>query len=632
MDKEGQAAATTSGAPGPAILKALEDMLITLRKSSKDLAFYPPGHPLLSRSLERAAGELQTVVAPRAPLTLAVSRTGFSFEGQPVGKENRQLATMAAELFVRRIQKMFFAQDVGPEELAGFLRMITSDPKQLVQQGGPGKVLAAHGVGRIQVNEFDFRRVGTAAGAAGRAAGPAGRGAGEVGIPGMAGSGQGASPGGIGAGTPATGGEAARATASAGAEVGSPAEGAVSPGAGAGAGVPSAGEATALYGAEGTLSPGGGGGQRAPMSSKGLAEEARQGPTTTEPLVAALGSQKELAVEALIQRLEQEAASGGAAGYEWAASRLEKAAGQAVHDDWLQNVLAILRVFLRHQRAENLKASLRERAAQAVETVSGGNTGAYLIEHLRTEEGESARELSAVLVGLGARVIPPLLGRLTAEDREEVRERLAATLVRFHEAAEPDVTRALQILDRDRACHLAPILGEVGGEAGVALLASLFRHQDAQVRGDAIRELGRSDEPAAQRLLVQALRDPDPAVLEVAVGLVGAARLKLATPTLLRLAGQRVLTGKPFAVRKAAVAVLGAMGDPGAVPTLRGVLYTRTWFRRAAGDELRQAAAHALLATGRPEAREVVVAGARSRRGDVRRACTAALGAAPAPQ
>lgn len=538
---------------------------------------------------------------------------------------------MAAELFVRRIQKMFFAQDVGPEELAGFLRMITSDPKQLVQQGGPAKVLVAHGVGRIQVNEFDFRRVGTAAGAAGRAAGPAGRGAGEVGIPGMAGSGQGASPGGIGAGTPATGGEAARATASAGAEVGSPAEGAVSPGAGAVSGVPTAGQVGAVQGAEGTLTPGGTAGQGVSASATGV-EEAGQGPVTPESLIAALGPQKELTVEALIQRLEQEAASGGTAGYEWAAFRLEKAVGQAVHDDWLRDVLAILRVFLRHQRDENLKASLRERAAQAVETASGGNTGTYLIEHLRTADGESIRDLSAVLVGLGARVIPPLLGRLTAEDREEVRERLAATLVRFHEVAEPDVTQALQILDRDRACHLAPILGEVGGEAGVALLASLFRHQDPQVRGEALRELGRFDEPAAQRLLVQALRDPDPAVLEVAVGLVGATKLKLATPVLLRLAGQRVLAGKPFAMRKAAMAALGAIGDPGTVPILRGLLYTRTWFRRAAGDELRQAAAHALLATGRPEACEVVVAGARSRRGDVRRACTAALRAAPAQQ
>jgi HEAT repeat protein len=132
-----------------------------------------------------------------------------------------------------------------------------------------------------------------------------------------------------------------------------------------------------------------------------------------------------------------------------------------------------------------------------------------------------------------------------------------------------------------------------------------------------------------QRLIVQALRDPDPAVLEVAIGLAGAAKIKLATPTLLRLAAQRVLTGKSFGLRKAALAALGSMGDPGAVPTLRGALYTRTWFNRAAGDELRQAAALALLAMGRPQARELVVTGSASRRGDVRRACTAALKAAP---
>jgi len=299
-------------------------MLITLRKSSKDLAFYPSGHPRLNRSLEQAAEQLHTVVEAHAPLTIVVSRTGFTFGGQPVGKENRQLATMAAELFVRRIQKIFFAQDIGPGELAGFLRMITSDPKQLVQQGGPAKALAAHGVGRIQVNEFDFRRASTAAGAAGRAAGPAGRGTGEAGIPGTAGG-------------------AAGATDSAGAGVGS-----------GGAG------AEALDGAEGTLTPGGAAGQGLPAASKG-GEQAGQGLLTPESLVAALGSPKELTVEALIQRLEQEATSGGAAAYEWAASRLEKAAGQAVHDDRLKDVLAVLRVFLRHQRADNLKASLRER-------------------------------------------------------------------------------------------------------------------------------------------------------------------------------------------------------------------------------------------------------------------------------
>ena len=598
MDRQGQAAAAAPGTPGPPILKALEELLIALRKSSKDLAFYPPGHPMLNRSLERAAGQLQSVVATRAPLSLVVSRAGFSFEGQPVGKENRQLATMAAELFVRRIQKVFFAEEVGPEELAGFLRVITGDPKHLVQQGGPAKVLAAHGVGRIQVNEFDFRRVAAAAGAAGRGTGG----------PGTAGSGQGVAPGGKGTGTgaPGTAGGAEATTASAGA-------------------------GTVGQGVEGTLGPAGMARLGGPESPKG-AEAGRQGPTTPESLVAALGSQQEPTVEALIQRLEKEAGSGGGAGYEWAASRLEKAAAHAVHDDWPQDLLAILGVFLRHQRAENLQASLKERAAQALEMVAGGNTVAYLLEHLRTGADESVEALSGVLVELGGRAIPALLSRLATEDRDASRQRLVAILARFCQVAQPDLTRTLQELDRDQACQLLPILAGFGGEIGVILLTSLFRHRDPQVRSGVIRELGRFGEPAVQRLVMQALRDPDPTVLEVAVGLAGSARLKLATPTLLRLAGQRVLSGKPFAVRKAAVTALGAMGDGGAIPMLRGVLYTRTWFQRAAGDELRQAAALALLSMGRPEAGEVVVAGAGSRRGDVRRACTAALRVTPAGQ
>ncbi|MGD0265896.1 MAG: HEAT repeat domain-containing protein [Candidatus Methylomirabilota bacterium] len=598
MDRQGQAAAAAPGTPGPPILKALEGLLIALRKSSKDLAFYPAGHPMLNRSLERAAERLQSAVAIRAPLSLVVSRVGFSFEGQPVGKENRQLASMAAELFVRRIQKIFFTEEIGPEELAGFLRVITGDPKYLVQQGGPAKVLAAHGVGHIQLNEFDFRRVAAAAGAAGRGTGG----------PGTAGSGQGVGPGGKGTGT------GARGTAG-----------------GAEATTASAGAGKAGQGVEGTPGPAGTARPGGPASLKG-AEAGREGPTTPESSVAALGSQQELSVAALIQRLEKEAASGGMAGYEWAASRLEKAAVHAVHDDWPQDLLAVLGVFLRHQRAENLQTPLRERAAKALELVAGGNTVAYLLEHLRTGADESVEALSAMLVELGGRAILPLLNRLATEDRDTAKQRLVAILARFCQVAQPDLTGILQELDRDRACQLVPILAGFGGEIGGILLTSLFRHRDPQVRSGVLRERGRFGEPAVQRLVLQALRDPDPDVLEVAVGLAGAARLRLATPTLLRLAGQRVLSGKPFAVRKAAVTALGAMGDAGTIPMLKRVLYTRAWFQRAAGDELRQAAALALLSMGRPEAGEVVVGGARSGRGGVRRVCTAALRITPAEE
>jgi len=573
MNGGGQTTSATPGLAGPSFLKALEDLLIALRRSSKDLAFYPSGHPMLTRSLENAVRHLRAAVAVRTPLALTVSRNGFGFEGQPVGKENRQLATMAAELFVRRIRQIFFAQQIEMEELAAFLQVIASDPKHLIEQGGPSKILAVRGVSRIQVGELEFRRVGGTAATIAHAGGPAGR---ATGVPSQV-----------------------RATSPASLQ---------------------ADESAA--GPERVLS----------VSPGKLKEVVPPAPTLSEDTVSSASS-KELTIEALIERLEREATSGEAAGYDRAASRLEQAAGQAVHDDQLRDLLKVFQVFLRHRQADSLGAPLLERAGRAVETISGGRTVPYLVEHLWTETGEVAEELSTALVGLGSKVIPGLLGRVAREDWNGARERIVATLARCSEAAPSDLTQALQALNGDQASHIARMLGEVGSASAADLLAVLLRHQDAQVRGEALRGLGRIDEPTSHRLLVQALRDPDADVVELAIGLVGAAKLKSATPTLLRLAGQRILSGKAFAVRKAALAALGAIGEPGTASTLSEILHARTWFQRMAGDDLRLTAALALLAMARPEAREVVAAGARSWRRDVRRACTAALrtvAAAPA--
>jgi len=653
MNGEGQKASAAPDLSGPSLLKTLEDLLIALRRSSKDLAFYPSGHPQLNRSLENAVSHLHAAVAVRTPLPLTVSRTGFSFEGQPVGKENRQLATMAAELFVRRIQQISFAQEVEMEELAAFLQVIVSDPKDLIEQGGPSKNLAARGVSRIQVAESDFRRVSATPAGAGRGAGSGtgtgvGAGAGQGGRSGTVGPGGGAGmrPGAAAAGT---GGRGTAGGPGPPAAVGSPGAGAATPGtsaAGAAAGVAGAGTgpdgvasppATALGapGASGAapkaaeaevLSPGRGGSVGIVSPTK--AEVAALLTPMGKALTAPLGAPKEQSVESLIQRLEREAISGGQAGYEWTASRLETAAEQAVREATLKDVVAILGVFLRHQQAETLNEPVRQRAGQAVETIASDPTMAYLVEHLRVAEDEQARDLSALLMDLGPRVIRFVLRRLATEDQRPARDRLVLVLGRFLEVAQPEVTRAAQALGLEQASRLVSILREIGGEPGVNLLGCLLRHQDARVRVEAVRGLGRIDEPSEQRLLLQALRDPDPDVLEVAIGLVGSERVKMATPTLLRLAGQGVLSGRAFETRKAAIAALGAIGDPATVSPLAGLLYTRTWFQRAAGDQLRLAVAQALLQMSRPGAREMVVAGSRGRRGDVRRACTAALRAA----
>jgi hypothetical protein len=554
-------------------------MLVGLRRTSKDLTFYPPEHPLLLRSLERTTGQVHALVADRSPLALTVSRSGFTFEGRAVGAENRQLATMAGEFFVKRIQKVFFVKEVTTEELVAFLRMITSDPKQIFQDGGASKVLAAHGVHRIQLNEFDFRRLSVATKPAAAEGGP---------------------------GTAADSGTQ-KAPPEAGAQ-----------------GTEAGGDSTtAAAVADKTGSAGA-------ASSKGP-EAAESERATEAEFSPPVSPQKDQTVEALLERLEREAVEGGVAGYEWAASRLEAASARAAREKVLADLLPILQAFLRHRQAEDIKATLKERATKAVETIAAEHTVPFLVEHLVVEGGEAADVLSSVIVALGARAIPLLVERLATTADRAAQDRLLDVLARYLVVDQPALTQALQEAGRDRAAQLAPMLGEIGGEASVGLLLCILRHREARVRREAVRALGRIGGPATHRPLIQALREPDPGVLEVVIGTLGTAKVKQATPALIRFAGQRVLAGKPFAMRKAALAALGSMGDPGVVLVLTTVLYTRTWFHRAAGDELRQAAAMALLGTARPEARAVVENGARSRRGDVRRACSAALRRATTP-
>ncbi|HEX9899006.1 MAG TPA: HEAT repeat domain-containing protein, partial [Candidatus Methylomirabilis sp.] len=464
-------------------------------------------------------------------------------------------------------------------ELVAFLRMITSDPKQIFQDGGASKVLAAHGVHRIQLNEFDFRRLSVATKPAAAEGGP---------------------------GTAADSGTQ-KAPPEAGAQ-----------------GTEKGGDSTtAAAVADKTGSAGA-------ASSKGP-EAAESERATEAEFSPPVSPQKDQTVEALLERLEREAVEGGVAGYEWAASRLEAASARAAREKVLADLLPILQAFLRHRQAEDIKAALKERATKAVETIAAEHTVPFLVEHLVVEGGEAADVLSSVIVALGARAIPLLVERLATTADRAAQDRLLDVLARYLVVDQPALTQALQEAGRDRAAQLAPMLGEIGGEASVGLLLCILRHREARVRREAVRALGRIGGPATHRPLIQALREPDPGVLEVVIGTLGAAKVKQATPALIRFAGQRVLAGKPFAMRKAALAALGSMGDPGVVPVLTTVLYTRTWFQRAAGDELRQAAAMALLGTARPEARAVVENGARSRRGDVRRACSAALRRATTP-
>ena len=131
--------------------------MIGVKKTARDLAFYPPSHPSLAQALDRACQALLGLLTREAPLTITVARESLQYGKAPLGKDNLVLRQLAADLHTRQIQRILFGPGLGPADVRGFLEMLAMDPKRLMEEGGAARVLKAKGVAELQITELAFR-------------------------------------------------------------------------------------------------------------------------------------------------------------------------------------------------------------------------------------------------------------------------------------------------------------------------------------------------------------------------------------------------------------------------------------------------------------------------------------------
>jgi HEAT repeat protein len=131
--------------------------MIGVKKTARDLTFYPPSHPTLAQSLDRACQNLLGLLSQQSPLTITVGRDGLQYGKAPFGKENLVLRQLASELYTRRIQRILFDAGLQPDDVRGFLEMLAMDPRRVMEEGGPARVLESKGVTRLKVTELELR-------------------------------------------------------------------------------------------------------------------------------------------------------------------------------------------------------------------------------------------------------------------------------------------------------------------------------------------------------------------------------------------------------------------------------------------------------------------------------------------
>lgn len=134
--------------------------LAELHKALKAMGFYPAGHPLRAESLRLAFGALSDAIGEE-PLLLAIGKGGFtSSGGEAAVGDNPMVQGLARELFIRRVRRLAFLDDLSLADLESFLSLLTFDHRTIPSVGGMEALMAQRGITTIWVNEIDLTAIG----------------------------------------------------------------------------------------------------------------------------------------------------------------------------------------------------------------------------------------------------------------------------------------------------------------------------------------------------------------------------------------------------------------------------------------------------------------------------------------
>lgn len=135
------------------------DALGSVYRALRTWKFYPKGHPTRSNAIKHAHSSMLKLLDGNN-LSLSCSRNCFSFpDGERLADASRLTASLSHELFIRRIQKITFLEDLFQDDLLDFLRIIILSPDTIQKMGGVAKIMSEHGIRSIWTNEFDLSAI-----------------------------------------------------------------------------------------------------------------------------------------------------------------------------------------------------------------------------------------------------------------------------------------------------------------------------------------------------------------------------------------------------------------------------------------------------------------------------------------
>lgn len=220
-----------------------------------------------------------------------------------------------------------------------------------------------------------------------------------------------------------------------------------------------------------------------------------------------------------------------------------------------------------------------------------GNLEVIMSAAMKSNDPEEKKYGRAMMDMLGPGAIPGLLGMITAETNPDERKKLykiaahvsGGTMEIFERRLTGDVPTVKAVVW---------VVCEFDEPRATDILKRALRHENEEVRVEAIRALASSRGAASGSLIMAGLDDVSEHVRAAAFQALGSLQVKTAVPKLESLAEEKDFLYRNLDTRLRAIEALGAIGDAGAAPLLEKLAKQRAF--RSQAKQIKQTSQLAL--------------------------------------
>ena len=142
----------------PELARGLLQLARALLVAARNWTMYPSEHPTVGQSVDRLATAIRTS-SLGAAFAIGITPDTLMIEGAPADATQTGIAEAAAFLHDRDLIQITFIGDIPPEALHRLLRVLSLDPAERRQRGGPARIWMTEGHESLTLQQIDYDKV-----------------------------------------------------------------------------------------------------------------------------------------------------------------------------------------------------------------------------------------------------------------------------------------------------------------------------------------------------------------------------------------------------------------------------------------------------------------------------------------